>query len=142
MILFFILLVIIGVARDFYTDGEKSGTQFDYSAADSIFNDIEDLHSATILVQKNVASEPELLDFSEHKIYDTKLRSDSTLLVNINVAGIEELKLLPGIGEKTAEKIIKYRTVNGHFSTISEILNVKGIGAKKFERIKKFIIIE
>jgi len=45
---------------------------------------------------------------------------------------------LPGIGQKTAEAIINYRT-ESKFSKIEDIMNVKGIGPKKFEKIKDFI---
>ncbi|WP_138158819.1 helix-hairpin-helix domain-containing protein [Peptoniphilus catoniae] len=58
--------------------------------------------------------------------------------VNINTASAEELKSLPGIGPKMAEKIIKYRDKNS-FSKIEDIMNVGGIGEKKFEEIKDYI---
>jgi len=48
---------------------------------------------------------------------------------------------LPGIGEKTAEKIIEYRNNFGKFRHPQDIMNVKGIGEKKFEKLKSFIII-
>ena len=60
--------------------------------------------------------------------------------ININKAGIEELKTLNGIGEKTAQRIVEYRT-NKKFDSIEEILEVNGIGAGKFEKIKDNITI-
>ena len=62
--------------------------------------------------------------------------------VDINTADKETLVLLPSIGEKTAEKIIEYRLQNGNFQQIEEILNVKGIGPAKFEKIKKYIDVK
>jgi competence ComEA-like helix-hairpin-helix protein len=62
-------------------------------------------------------------------------------LVNINTAGSEELQTLPGIGPKTAEKIIQYRTTNGPFEKIEDIMKVKGIAQGKFSKIKDKITV-
>jgi competence protein ComEA len=48
---------------------------------------------------------------------------------------------LPGIGEKTAEAILQMREKNGKFRKLEELKKVKGIGEKKFEKIKKYIFI-
>ena len=61
--------------------------------------------------------------------------------ININLATIEELEDLPGIGEATANKIIRYRDENGNFKNIDEIKNVNGIGDKKYEDLKELISI-
>ncbi len=61
--------------------------------------------------------------------------------VNINTASKEELQSLPGIGPALAEKIIEYRQ-NRKFSNIDDIKNVAGIGEKRFESIKDFIIVK
>ena len=56
--------------------------------------------------------------------------------VNINTAGVDELVALPGIGKAYAERILEYRQKNGPFKRIEDILNVRGIGEKTFERIR------
>jgi len=61
--------------------------------------------------------------------------------VNINAASQEELMLLPGIGEKLAESIVEYRTENGKFRYIEDIMDVDGIGKGKFNAIKDIIVI-
>lgn len=61
--------------------------------------------------------------------------------ISINTATLEELITLPGIGEKTALKIIEYRDTYGPFWTIEDLKNVKGIGDKKFEKLKEFISV-
>jgi len=63
-------------------------------------------------------------------------------VVNINKATSEELMLVPGIGEELAKRIIEYRKENGNFSDISEIVRVKGLGDKSFEKIKEYIKTE
>jgi len=58
-------------------------------------------------------------------------------IVNINTAGISELVSLPRIGKKIAERIVKFRKKNGRFKRIEDLMKVKGIGEKTFNRIKK-----
>lgn len=61
--------------------------------------------------------------------------------VNINTANIAELMTLPGVGEVTAEKIIKQRESIGSFSVKEDIKQVSGIGDKKFEQIADLICV-
>ena len=61
--------------------------------------------------------------------------------VSINTATLEELQTLSGIGSSKAEDIIEYRTKNGKFNKIEDILNVKGIGEALFEKIKDNITV-
>ena len=58
--------------------------------------------------------------------------------ININTADSAEFQKIPGVGAKTAEKIINYRAQNS-FSSIEDIKNVDGIGDKKFESMKDYI---
>jgi competence protein ComEA len=61
--------------------------------------------------------------------------------VNINTASIEELDKLPGIGPTIAQRIIDYRTENGPFAVIEDILNVSGVGPSTFDQIKDLITV-
>lgn len=61
--------------------------------------------------------------------------------VNLNTAGSGDLDRLKGIGPALAERIIEYRNEHGKFNNISELKQVSGIGAKKFEEIKEQITI-
>ena len=63
-------------------------------------------------------------------------------LVNINSAGIDELTALPGIGESTAEAIIKYRNEIGFFKSVDELLEVSGIGEKKLNDIRGLVCVD
>lgn len=64
--------------------------------------------------------------------------SGSSSKININSADLNELTKIPGVGEKTAQKILDYRA-NNSFSSIEDIKNVPGIGDKKFESMKDYI---
>ena len=60
--------------------------------------------------------------------------------LNLNTATLEQLETLPGIGRKTAERILEYRAKSGSFKRIEELMNVKGIGEKSFLKLKPLIV--
>ena len=62
-------------------------------------------------------------------------------IVDINTAGIDELMTLPGIGQKTAEKIIVKRKEWGQYNSLKDIMLVPGIGAKIYKNISSQIRI-
>ena len=61
--------------------------------------------------------------------------------INMNTAGLEELKTLSGIGDAKAQSIIRYREENGEFQTIEEVMNVEGIKEGVFNKIKDKITV-
>lgn len=61
--------------------------------------------------------------------------------ININTATAEELTALPGIGQSLAQRITDYRRKHNGFSSIEELLNVSGIGEKRFDAIRDYITI-
>ena len=63
-------------------------------------------------------------------------------MININTATQAELESLPRIGPAIAQRIIEYRTLNGPFTSIEQIKNVKGIGEATFNAIKDFITVK
>lgn len=68
-----------------------------------------------------------------------KLSSDR--LVDLNRANAGELEALPGIGAVLAQRVIDFRQSVGGFRTIEDLRGVKGIGAKKFDRIKPLVTV-
>ena len=67
--------------------------------------------------------------------------STFTGIVNINTASAADLEALPGIGAKTAARIIEYRQKNGPFKKIEELMNVRGVGEKNFLKLKPQITV-
>jgi len=67
--------------------------------------------------------------------------SATTGIVNINTASAADLEGLPGIGAKTAARIVEYRQKNGPFKKIEELMNVRGVGEKNFLKLKPQITV-
>ena len=61
--------------------------------------------------------------------------------LNLNVATVAELQELPFVGPKTAERIVEYRKKHGSLHSVDELVNVKGIGMKKLERIRSMVTV-
>lgn len=61
--------------------------------------------------------------------------------VNINTAGVEDLKTLSGIGDAKAQAIISYREANGGFQSVDELTKVDGIGDATLQKLKDYITI-
>lgn len=67
--------------------------------------------------------------------------STANRILDINNAGYFDLQTLPGIGPVLAERIVAYRDSAGAFRSVSELLNVKGIGEKKLADLKNRITV-
>ncbi|PHS70950.1 MAG: competence protein ComEA [Methylophaga sp.] len=62
--------------------------------------------------------------------------------VNVNTAGLEELQTLIGVGATTAAAIIEYREQVGPYTSVDDLVNVKGIGEKKVATLSTQVIVE
>lgn len=60
--------------------------------------------------------------------------------VNINQANAVELQSVPGVGPVMAQRIIQYRSSHGAFQSPDDLDAVQGIGAKKLEKMKPWIV--
>lgn len=62
--------------------------------------------------------------------------------VNINVASVEELTTLPGIGPALASRIVEYRESQGLFRSVEDLKQVKGIGEATLEKLRDLITVD
>lgn len=59
--------------------------------------------------------------------------------ISLNKAGQQELQKLPGVGPAMSGRIIEYRKAHSGFKSVDELMNVRGIGPKKFARIRNLV---
>jgi competence ComEA-like helix-hairpin-helix protein len=112
---------------DSLAEAEKTS----YVGSDIAGNSVPELAAADTVIKKK-----ELFPNAKKS---TKAQSGDK--ININTASKLELTKLPGVGEKTALKIIEYRE-NTTFLKPEDIQKIKGIGPKKFEKMKEFIEVK
>lgn len=84
--------------------------------------------------------EPESI--AQDTTVEESLTNGSGELININTAGSEKLQELPGIGPAYAGRIVAWRQENGAFTSKDQLLEIKGIGEKRLERIKPLITLQ
>ena len=63
-------------------------------------------------------------------------------VVNVNTASVEELQLLPGVGEARARAIVDLRKQRGGLKSLEELLDVKGIGDSSLERLRPHVAFD
>jgi len=93
--------------------------------------------SEELLNQFRVQNEQQIKLFQ----YANKNIPSKSKIININLAQKDELTQLPGVGEKIAIRIIRYRDKHTKIFSISELKKIKGIGRKKLEKIKEKITL-
>ncbi len=71
---------------------------------------------------------------------DRASRIEAEFQVDINSADWSEIVILPGVGEKLARAIVDYRRESGPFDSVAEIKEVPGIGEKKLEQLRPFLL--
>ena len=81
-------------------------------------------------------------DLSHIELYIPRESEEESLQkIDINRAEPWLLEALPGIGEVLAQRIVDYRSENGPFRRIEDLLKVSGIGPATFEKIKDYITV-
>src|SRR5260370_30171492 len=70
---------------------------------------------------------------------DAEKKNPGAKPVALNTATSEELQQVPGIGPATAEKILQMRKSYGPFKSVDDLLAVRGLGAKRLEKMRKYL---
>lgn len=111
-------------------------------STESVFSEAEPAPPEEIPTASAVSEMPAAQVTSPPEI--TEVSSSGTQngsLININTADTRELIKLSGIGEVKAAAIVAYREEHGAFSSVEELLNVKGIGEKTLEKIRGYVTV-
>ena len=87
-----------------------------------------------------ISSQPALARASQAPSH-AAAKPAATGIVNLNTATAADLEALPGIGAKTAARIVEYRQKNGPFKKAEELMNVRGVGEKSFVKMKPLISV-
>jgi len=127
--------------------GLKETAQFDTTLSSTI------LESGTLLTVVKESSQippPLLLSKGGHrgiKQDEIKIRIGRmavnklfvfSIPLDLNHVSVEDLCLIPGIGEPLAQEIVAYRESRKGFRSVEELKNVRGIGGKKYQDLKGF----
>jgi len=71
----------------------------------------------------------------------TKTEVPDAAQIDINNASAEQLTAIPGIGKVMSERIVQFRDEHGAFKRIEDLLKIKGIGEKSFQKIRPYVRI-
>ncbi len=148
IVLFVVLIFCIGlIYKVFFEKDETIPYQvLDYTEEDtkfygSAFDSVSNISEKSDVIE--VDYKQEVLDFNTRSFDNIQKKIlPAEKSINLNSAKLEELITLPGIGQKTAQKIIDYRSTHKRFRNINELLEVKGIGESKLSKLKKYIYID
>ena len=61
--------------------------------------------------------------------------------IDINLASAKEFQELPGVGPKTAEAIIQFRTKSGPFRRVEDLLAIRGISETKLAKMRAYVVV-
>lgn len=158
VLLLVVSVLVVGFSIKYYKEVlTKPDLEYDYSESDrdflkksrnmllgSLMDDDSTLTEDERKLMDSLKALEDNLDTDDYST-DKKNTSKNELKeksININTATKEELIAIPGIGDKISDKIIIYREEHGGFKKIEDIMNVKGIKKKKFEKMKAYITVD
>jgi len=130
LVSFALVLLAVILLYDLYSTPELSPAVIKKTAGISDYGETETQYSEDM----------QQVDFTKPEKSEQQVSSLSKI-VNINTATVQELITLTGIGEVKANSIVNYRTENGYFNSVDELINVKGIGEKILDKIRNNITV-
>lgn len=71
---------------------------------------------------------------------ESRVTSNSLLLVNINTASADSFAMLPFVGPALSKRIVEYRDKHGPYQSVDQLVAVYGIGPKNIEKIRPYLI--
>jgi comEA protein len=125
-------LIVGGTAKILKLD--KVTERYDFSQSDAFFE------SASSRIDSIIAAEEDTLKAAHKSQMGSK--PSVAFPIDLNAATLKELTALPGIGKTTAQRIIDFRETNSKFTSTEDLLKVKGIGPKKFQKLKPLVRVE
>jgi competence protein ComEA len=93
--------------------------------------------------QQSLSSGTKIIVAPEQTVTLTRMSGHDLLTLglslDLNLASTEDLETIPGIGPVLAKRIVEFREEYGPLKDIEALLNVKGVGRKKLERIRPYV---
>ncbi len=140
--------ILVGTGIELYRSHFKAVPKRNRSEKVADFERL--FHEKTNLIDSLLAEKAPSVknsNFSEKQKILTAVDSNEKLKrtnvsIDINHATSDELIQLPQVGRVIAQRIVEYRNAHGEFKDIEELINIKGIGEKKFQAIKPYIYIK
>lgn len=108
---------------------------FDYRIPDSIYTALGEQYR-----NRSVPEAPASPQSTQAP--NTSSTKNVRTVINLNTATRQQLIMLPGIGPAFADRILEYRTHKGSFTSVDELVNIKGIGKKKLEQLRPHVIVK
>jgi len=138
IIIFLVLSLLVGTSVKMYRQNSDSKAIAQPAIVEEFSNKVREIDSLKVAekkVQPSQKVEKKEVFIQPNKSGDTKIKID------INHASAAELQKIPKIGPVLAGKIIEYRSENGNFTSLDDLINVKGIGKKTLNKIRDYLIL-
>jgi len=130
-ILITILIILSACAYQIINAYKPNPFTLDYKKQDSLF--------ARVSSQSIKYTEKEVHRLSFRPLSEQRNQQKGIHQINLNNASSEELQKLPRVGPTMAARILEYRRIHGRFTAKEELMQIKGIGRKTFEKIKPYL---
>jgi comEA protein len=147
--IFFAMLCALGIITVYFTDLSRgnmtAGTVMGGNVAVSRTSEVNESSSNALsenAAQQTTSDSAGVENPTHDPTADSATIIDSKGVVNINLAQLNDLTTLKGIGPAIAQRILDYRSENGAFTSKDQLMQVKGIGESTYEKISDKIRVK